>query len=118
MHTPSCFHVMCLCLLVLVRPLLATDFEDTCQKIAGGQGSDAQRLKSLIDATWAWQMREAPEDATFNGFPGVNDRWSDLSPEAIARRKRELEAPMRALQAILREKVPAAQQLDYDLFRR
>jgi hypothetical protein len=32
-------------------------------------------------------MKESPEFATSVGYPGQNDRWSDISFEAIARHK-------------------------------
>ncbi|MBI3557807.1 MAG: DUF885 domain-containing protein [Deltaproteobacteria bacterium] len=63
-------------------------------------------------------MTESPEDATFNGFAGVNDRWSDESMAAIERRHREIEAPLKALRKIHRAKLTAADKLSYDLFRR
>ncbi len=97
---------------------MATPFEDSCSRIASGGGSDAKRLHLLFDLTWKWQMTESPEDATFNGFPGVNDRWSDESLTAIHQRQREVEAPLKALRKIHRAKLTAADKLSYDLFRR
>jgi uncharacterized protein (DUF885 family) len=61
-------------------------------------------------------MREHPEYATEVGYPGQNDRWSDNSLEAIARRKRELQAPIKALQSIHRARLSPADQLNFDLF--
>lgn len=63
-------------------------------------------------------MREYPESATYAGFPGQNDRWTDLSAEAIERRKKELQDPYRALLSIDREKLVAGDRLSFDLFRR
>ena len=48
---------------------------------------DATRLHAIFDEYWEWQKREFPEFATFVGDDRYNDRLSDLSPEAIARRK-------------------------------
>ena len=49
---------------------------------------DGERLKMLFALQWDYTMRENPEWATQVGYPGQNGRWSDLSPAAIARRKR------------------------------
>jgi uncharacterized protein (DUF885 family) len=51
------------------------------------------------------------------GHPGRNDRRTDNSLEAIARRKREIQTPLKFIETIQREKLNAADQLDYDLFR-
>ncbi len=51
-----------------------------------GQGSESERLRKLFDLFWDFQMHSSPEYATFVGYPGLNDRWSDLSPESIAAR--------------------------------
>jgi uncharacterized protein (DUF885 family) len=62
-------------------------------------------------------MAEFPEVATAVGWPGQNHRWTDLSREAIARRRREREAPARVLATIDRRRLSAADRLNHDLFR-
>jgi uncharacterized protein (DUF885 family) len=62
-------------------------------------------------------MRENPEFATEVGCRGFNDRWTDNSTNAIERRKRELQAPLRVIQSIRRAQLGPADQLNYDLFR-
>src|SRR3954466_15675452 len=47
------------------------------------QGSESERLRKLFDLLWDYQMHASPEYATFVGYPGLDDRWSDLSPESI-----------------------------------
>ncbi|MBI3544573.1 MAG: DUF885 family protein, partial [Deltaproteobacteria bacterium] len=97
---------------------LATPYEDACARIAKGGGSDAKRLHQLFAEEWRWAQTEYPEDGTFNGYPGVNDRWTDESLAAIERRHRELEAPLKALKSIRRAALSSADKLNYDLFRR
>src|SRR4051812_38793931 len=63
-------------------------------------------------------MRENPEFATEVGYPGLNDRWSDNSLEAIACRERELPAPLKVIKTIARVNLSDADQLNYDLFKR
>ena len=56
--------------------------------------------------------------ATFTGHPGQDHRWTDLSLLAVERRRREMEIPARALATIDRSRLPPADQLDHDVFKR
>jgi uncharacterized protein (DUF885 family) len=79
---------------------------------------DSVKLRRLLADRWEYTMREYPEFASAVGYPGQNGRWTDYSPEALARRKRELEPPLAALRAIDRARLSPADQLNYDLFGR
>jgi len=81
-------------------------------------GSDTERLYKLFDDDWKWAMTEFPEFATFAGYPGQNHRWTDNSPEAIARRKQRPPQSLKVLDSIDRTKLSPADQLNYDLYRR
>ena len=85
--------------------------------IAGAQ-SDSARLHSLFDTRWRYIMTEYPEYATYVGYPGQNGRWTDNSLQAIARRAREVQQPLKALHAIDRKRLSPKNQLSYDLFER
>ncbi len=85
---------------------------------AAGREPDARRLSRLLAVRWRQQMRDSPEFATFVGFPGLNGRWTDQSAAAIARRKRELQDPLRTAKTIDRSRLRPADRLSYDLFRR
>ena len=78
---------------------------------------DSVRLHRLFDLDWDRSNIESPEGATFNGYPGQNDRWTDMSPTAIARRKAEADDPLLVLATIRRNALDSADQLNYDLFR-
>jgi len=54
---------------------------------AFAQRSEAARLHALFDEYWAWVKRDNPEAATYLGDDRYNDRLTDLSAPAIARRK-------------------------------
>jgi uncharacterized protein (DUF885 family) len=95
-----------------------TPFEQNCVQLAGRLGNDTERLHDLFKLDWEHTMIESPEFATEVGYPGQNDRWTDQSLEAIERRKRELDGPMKVLQSIERSKLSAADQLNYDLFKK
>jgi uncharacterized protein (DUF885 family) len=102
-----------------VRSICAqTAFEADCAALATNRLADSVRLARLLQLDWEYNMRENPEFATEVGYPGYNDRWTDNSLGAIERRKRELQAPLKVLQAIDRAKLTPAGQLNYDLFRR
>lgn len=94
------------------------DFEHACAKLAKARGKDAERLQQLFKLDWERGLRESPEFATEIGDPRFNDQWTDNSLEAIARRKRELQAPLQVIASIKRDKLSAADQLNYDLFKR
>jgi uncharacterized protein (DUF885 family) len=63
-------------------------------------------------------MHDDPEFATDVGYPGQNARWTDESLEAIQRRKRELQGPLKVMESINRDRLEEADKLNYDLFRK
>ncbi len=105
-------------MIALVLALLAADFQQDLQSLAASKAPEAQRLQKLFDLAFRHENIDDPEEATFRGFPGQNDRFTDLSPEAITRRKREAEALPKAVRSIDRGKLSPAEQLSYDLFLR
>jgi uncharacterized protein (DUF885 family) len=80
--------------------------------------SDSVRLHSLFSTRWRYTMTEYPEFATYVGYPGQNARWTDNSLEAIARRAREVQRPLRVLHTISRGRLSPPDRLSYDLFER
>jgi uncharacterized protein (DUF885 family) len=95
-----------------------TGHEHDCAARATSQASDTKRLQRLFNLDWENSMIEIPEFATEVGFPGQNDRWSDISHDAIARRKRELQAPLQVIHAVNRANLNTPDQLSYDLYRK
>ncbi len=79
-------------------------------------GTAAERLHRLFDLAWAQRLDDAPEHATFFGIPGYGDRWSDLSPAAVARRRAQAGAPLELLRSIDRSELDDADQLSWDVF--
>ena len=64
--------------------------------------ASAARLHAIFDDYWSWVERENPEIATFLGNDRYDDRLTDFSPAAIARRKahaREILAHLRSFDA-------------------
>jgi uncharacterized protein (DUF885 family) len=101
-------------------PLAAAEtlFEKNCAALAADSRPDTERLRELFTLHWDYSMRENPELATEVGYPGQNRRWSDLSLDAIERRKRELQSPSKVIQSIKRAKLSPGDQLSYDLFEK
>jgi uncharacterized protein (DUF885 family) len=63
-------------------------------------------------------MKEAPEYATAVGYPGQNDRWTDVSFEAITRRKEIDKLDLELIKSIDRTKLSPTDMISYDLYRR
>jgi uncharacterized protein (DUF885 family) len=109
------------CLLALGISALPLDSAPAAaRRIIEGKSAvpDSQRLKELFDEHWKYSMEESPESATAAGYAGFNDRWSDLSPEAIERRKQDLTTWLAAIDSIERARLSTQDELNYDLFRR
>src|SRR5213594_4399715 len=117
-------NVMCLCLAVLrlgaQQPAPASGFHARYAALIANPRhlADSTRLHELFKVNWEYQMTEFPEFATDVGYPGQNARWTDNSLAAIARRKRELQEPLAVINSIRRERLGAADRLNYDLFKR
>ena len=109
-------------LLLLLPGAAASDptrFEKQCAEIASQAGKvpDGARLHDLFVRYWEYRMNEFPEEATYNGYPGQNGRWTDMSLQAIERRGRETKAADTALESIARDSLSAPDQLSYDVFQ-
>src|SRR4030088_3583436 len=102
----------------LAAPAPAQQPASPIAALAQSREADSLRLRRLIALHWDYTMREYPEFATAVGYSGQNARWTDNSAGALAGRKRELNEPLAVLQSIDRARLPAADQLNYDLFRR
>lgn len=76
-----------------------------------------KELERQIDAHWALHMVESPESATRVGFPGQDHRWTDLSPDAVMRRKQASRDQLAALNAIDAAGLDPNDRLNYQLFR-
>jgi uncharacterized protein (DUF885 family) len=82
------------------------------------QSADAKDLHALFDAEWDYRMQQSPEYASELGDRRWNDRWSDESVEAYARRHEHDKEVLVKLGKIHRARLTAADQLNYDLFEK
>jgi uncharacterized protein (DUF885 family) len=116
-------------LLFLVLPLLLaapasaavpSDLVESARQVqqfpaTRGQGSESERLKRFFDLYWRTQMLESPELATYIGYPGLDDRLGDISPETIALSLRINHDERAALASIDRARLTPSEQVNYDL---
>lgn len=96
--------------LLLASPLQAH------REPAPAQSAEARALHALFEAEWERDMRESPESASYRGDARYNDRWTDISLAAIARRQVEDRSVLERLRAIDRNRLSPADQLNYDVF--
>ncbi|WP_346837494.1 DUF885 domain-containing protein [Microbulbifer sp. SAOS-129_SWC] len=75
----------------------------------------AARVTALQDLRYRWLMESFPERATYEGYPGVDDRWTDYSMDAIERRETQTRRLLSASRHIHDVTLPADEQLDYQL---
>ncbi|HKP94044.1 MAG TPA: DUF885 domain-containing protein [Chthoniobacterales bacterium] len=81
-------------------------------------GDQTRRLHELFDFSWEFTMKEYPEFATAVGYPGQNDRWTDISLDAIARRRETDKLDLDLIKSIDRAKLSGTDAISYDLYRR
>ncbi len=97
----------------------ADDYQQKYTALAADKSlSDAGRLHQLFDLDWDRGLHESPEFATSVGYPGLDGLWTDMSQEAIDKRKAEQQWPLSVIKVIDRSKLSKADQLNCDLFRR
>ena len=85
---------------------------------AKGRADEGRRLWNLFEANWEYRMIAMPESATWRGYPGQNNRWSNLSMEAIADGKESARQTLKAILSFDRANLSEDNRLNYDLFRR
>ena len=75
------------------------------------------RLRSFFETTWAQELAEAPEMATFYGIRGHDHRWSELTVDAVERRVGERREALEVLDTIDGSTLSEQERLSLDLFR-
>ncbi|HJQ11090.1 MAG TPA: DUF885 domain-containing protein [Gemmatimonadaceae bacterium] len=80
--------------------------------------TDSARFHQLLDLDWEYSNVVFPEYATYTGYQGQNDRWTDLSVPALRARQGIVKTELNVVRAIDRSRLNAADQLSYDIFKR
>ena len=76
---------------------------------------EAARLHALFDADWQFRMQESPEYATSLGDHRYDDRLTDASPEAVARRDAHRRDTLKALKRIDHDALTGEDRISYDV---
>lgn len=79
--------------------------------------AESTKLHALFDAEWEHAMQTSPTWASHLGDRRFNDRWPDISLAAIEREHQHDREVLKRLAEIDRTKLPAVDQLNYDLFK-
>ncbi len=97
---------------------IITNYRNQCDEIAANSDklSEPERLRKLFDVNWAHRMAAYPEEATYHGYAGHNDRWTDLSPEAVNSRKGDVAHTLKTLETFDRNTLGDDDRLSYDIF--
>ena len=102
-----------------VLPAQGRDYSQQFAALAAAPAlSDSARLHRLFDLDWEYTNVVFPEGATAVGYPGQNDRWTDLSVPAIQRRRTDFASELHVVRAISRSRLNPSDQLSYDIFKR
>ena len=80
--------------------------------------TDSARFHQLLDLDWEYANVTFPEYATYTGYPGQNDRWTDLSVPALRAQRAMVRTELNTLRAVDRSRLNAADQLSYDIMKR
>lgn len=77
--------------------------------------SVSRRFQQFLDLQWNHNMTEYPEWATRVGFKGQDDRWTDMSLEAIGRRRLEDQCMLEILRKLPSGQLKGEERISYDL---
>ncbi|MES2571288.1 MAG: DUF885 domain-containing protein, partial [Verrucomicrobiota bacterium] len=88
-----------------------------CSMALGALSAEPEAFHALLAREWDYAMKESPTSASLLGDRRWNDRWPDLSVEAISRRAGHARELLGNLDSIDRAKLGAKDQVSYDLLR-
>jgi uncharacterized protein (DUF885 family) len=86
--------------------------------ISAPGADEIAKLHALFDRTWETRLEENPLFATSVGRHEYDDRLPSITAADLERRQAQRKATRDALAAIDRSKLPAAEIVNYDIFRR
>jgi prolyl oligopeptidase len=98
--------------LTLFFVLLLTRFALADNKETG------KALNEFFESEWNYDMEQSPAKASSMGDRRWNDRWGDQSLEAIHKRQEHAVGALERLKKFDRAQLSAADQLNYDLFKK
>ncbi|TLM77409.1 DUF885 domain-containing protein [Microbulbifer harenosus] len=75
----------------------------------------SEKLQALQDLRYRWIMESYPERGTYEGYPGVEKKWTDQSTKGIERRKGQTRELLAASRHIDESRLLENEKLDYQL---
>lgn len=78
----------------------------------------SDQLRRLLEDEWQYNLHEFPVTATYLGDRRYNDRWTDVSRSAIAKREEHQREVLKRLDAIDSQRLTSAERLNLNLYRR
>ncbi|MHC4878064.1 MAG: DUF885 domain-containing protein [Planctomycetota bacterium] len=82
------------------------------------QQATARQFHELLDDQWDRRLRQNPTFASWLGDKRFNDRWQDISLDAIRRRHGQDQNTLRQLDQIDAAQLVGQDRISFDLFRR
>lgn len=79
--------------------------------------AEKEKLDLLGKMYFDYQLQMFPEFGVFLGKMSDATRWTDFSPEAIERRKKDRDIFLQGIQSVSRQKLDPNDQLNYDLLK-
>jgi len=76
---------------------------------------EATRFRQLLDSDWQWRMEQFPELATREGDHRYDDRLTDASPDAVARREQHDREQLKALRRLDVDVLTGEDRISYDI---
>ncbi len=89
-----------------------------CATARADEADASTRLHALFDDEWEHTLREYPEFASRLGDKRYNDRWTDVSLDAYARRHEHNQRVLEELRSIPHDQLPPQDRINYRLFER
>lgn len=80
-------------------------------------GNSVKKLNAFYELYWDYLMRTYPEWATYQGYPGQNDRWTDRSLAGVEKQKKETKAVLKALTSVSEKGLKGEDLMSYRLLR-
>src|SRR2546425_11790482 len=105
-------------LLICILQALPVSISASAGSREEGLDDAAKTLHQLFASEWDYQMERHPTWASSLGDRRWNDRWEDLSLEAIEKDHQHRTRVPARLKAIDRRRLSPRDQLNYDLFRK
>ena len=79
-------------------------------------GSPAASLRETLDAEWEWRAAQFPEEASEKGDHRYDDRLTDRSPAAVARRRDHHRQFLAAIRCINRDGLEGEERISWNIF--